>query len=330
MTFLSSSSPNPNHQKVSAHIFTTDETASFVALANQLQVESELVQTNLVNNNLSLAQQHANKAASLLTPTVLIEIAEENQKVADDLTTSISGLQKITSTSEKQKQGVNQLAQNINASLSEAITMRIGQGQGQDSSNFLEQGIEFLKGIFGGNKISEEVDNQIDSESNTIKPLAFADLVDSILINYGNAYAVDFDMTDMSNMVVMGGNSSMTMMTGMANGSNNNNSSIDMGSMNMSTTMMNTENKMNKNYPLVNITDFQSAQALGIKASEIFSTELKPMVPKNETGFEASLESGLTQLNNLIENKSPPMDIMMVVHTQIHPNLLQAFNLRLR
>ena len=63
MTFLSSINSNPNYQKcLSAHIFTTDETASFIAFADQLQVESELVQTNLVNNNLSLAQQHAIKA----------------------------------------------------------------------------------------------------------------------------------------------------------------------------------------------------------------------------------------------------------------------------
>ena len=47
--------------------------------------------------------------------------------------------------------------------------------------------------------------------------------MDSILINYGNAYAVDFDMTDMSNMVMMGGNSSMAM-SGLANGDNNNSS----------------------------------------------------------------------------------------------------------
>jgi hypothetical protein len=79
MTLLSSLNSNPHQQKVFAHIFTPDETASFVAFADQLQIESELVQTNLVNNNLSLAQKHANKAASLLTPIILIEIAEENQ-----------------------------------------------------------------------------------------------------------------------------------------------------------------------------------------------------------------------------------------------------------
>ena len=97
----------------------------------------------------------------------------------------------------------------INATLAEAVSIRIEQGQGEDSSNFLEKGIEFLRGIFGG---GNEESNDKGNKDITIQPSAFADLVDSVLINYGNAYAVGFDMTNMSNMAMMGGNSSdMTM-----------------------------------------------------------------------------------------------------------------------
>ena len=309
-------------QNVYAHIFTTDDTASFLSFVDQLQVESELVQTNLVNNNLSLAQKHANKAASLLTPSIIVEIAEKNQKVADDLTTAVDDLQKITSSSDKQRQMVNQLVSQINTTLGEAVTIRIEQEQ-EDSSNFLEKGIEFLRGIFGGG--GEEADDRINRNT-TIQPLAFADLVDSLLINYGNAYAVDFDMTNMSNMAMMSGNSSSMMMSGMVN---NSNSRMNMGSMNMSSTI-NMDGSSNRNYSLVDITDYQSAQALATKAQEIFNTELKPIAPGNASAFITNLENGLTQLNNSIRNKASPMDVMMIVHTQIHPNLLEAFNLKLR
>jgi hypothetical protein len=64
------------------------------------------------------------------------------------------------------------------------------------SSNFLGKGIEFLKGIFGGN--SKNSNDGIKANSTT-QSLAFADLVDSTLCQlwkYGNAYAVDFDMTN--------------------------------------------------------------------------------------------------------------------------------------
>ena len=328
-TVFSTSVSNILNQKVYAHMFSTDETASFLAFADQLQVESGLVQTNLANNNLSLAQKHANKAASLLTPSIIVEIAEKNQKVSDDLSTSVDGLQKITSSSEKQQQRVKQLVSNINAAVTEAVTI-IEQEQG-DSSNFLKNGIDFLRGIFGGGS-SEKATTKVE-KNGTIQALAFADLVDSILINYGNAYAVDFDMTNMSNMVTMGNNSSsMTVGDMVDNNRNNNNSnsSMNMGSMDMSSSTMMSMNSGGRNYSLVDITDYQSAQTLATKAQDIFKTELKPIAPGNSSAFAVNLENGLTQLNNAIKNKIPPMDLMMIVHTQIHPNLLETFNLKLR
>ena len=327
-TVFSTSVSNILNQKVYAHMFSTDETASFLAFADQLQVESGLVQTNLANNNLSLAQKHANKAASLLTPSIIVEIAEKNQKVSDDLSTSVDGLQKITSSSEKQQQRVKQLVSNINAAVTEAVTI-IEQEQG-DSSNFLKNGIDFLRGIFGGGS-SEKATTKVE-KNGTIQALAFADLVDSILINYGNAYAVDFDMTNMSNMVTMGNNSSSVTIDGMVdnNRNNNNSNSSMMGSMDMSSSTMMSMNSEGRNYSLVDITDYQSAQTLATRAQDIFKTELKPIAPGNSSAFAVNIENGFTQLNNAIKNKAPPMDLMMIVHTQIHPNLLKAFNLKLR
>ena len=310
-------------QKIYAHIFTLDDTASFLAFADQLQVESELVQRNLINNNLSLAQNHANKAAALLTPNIVAEIEEKNQKTADDLTIAVNDLQKVSSSSEKQRQMVNQLVSRINSTLAEAVKIRIEEGQGSSSSNFLEKGIEFLSGIFGGS--SSKNSNDVIKANSTTQPLAFADLVDSILVNYGNAYAVDFDMTNMSNMATMGGGNSSMAMSGTANDNN----SISMN-MNMSSSMMMNMDSKNKNYTLADMTDYQSAQALAVKAQEILNTELRSMAPKNSSAFVTNLENGLTELNDSIQSKGSPMDIMMIVHTQIHPNLLEAFNLKLR
>ena len=322
---------NPFDKKIYAHIFSTDETASFVAITDQVQIESELVQTNLANNNISLAQNHANKAAALLTPDIISEIAEANEEIADKLLTAVGDLQRISSSSDEQQQMVNRLVSDINSTLSEAVVVRTQQRQQDDSSNFLESGIEFLRGIFGGG--SQESNDKIEVNSTT-QPLAFADLVDSILINYGNAYAVDFDMTNMTNMAIMGGNSSdMMIMSGIAddNNSNSNNSSMNMDSMNISSSSssMNMDNKTDRNNSLVDITDYQSAQALATKALEIFNTKLKPIAPNNSSALLTNLENGLTDLNASIRNKASSMDIMMIVHTQIHPNILQAFNLRM-
>jgi hypothetical protein len=170
---------SPFSRNAYGHNFTPNESAFFLAFVDQLQIESELMETNLANNNISLAQEHAKKAKVLLTPNITKEIAERNQRVAEDLTTAVSNLQ---NTSSEQQQPVSQLVSDIGAILGEAVTTRIDQ---------------------------EQRDNA------TIQALAFANLVDSVLRNYGNAYAVGFDMTNMSNMATMmesnNSSSSMTM-----------------------------------------------------------------------------------------------------------------------
>jgi hypothetical protein len=103
-------------------------------------------------------------------------------------------------------------------------------------------------------------------------------------------------------------------------------------SLNTSSSPMKHGNEMNIGYSLVNISDYQSAQALVVKASKIFNDNLKfnDINNKNTTRYITNLENGLIQLNNLIEKKDSPINVMMIVHTQIHPNLLEAFGLQLR
>ena len=110
------------------------------------------------------------KSASLLTPSIIVEIAEKNQKIADDLSIAVDGLQKITSSSEKQQQRVKELVSDINGAVTEAVTI-IEQEQG-DSSNFLKKGIDFLSGIFGG---SSEKANMKVGKNGTTQSLAFAE-----------------------------------------------------------------------------------------------------------------------------------------------------------
>jgi hypothetical protein len=49
----------------------------------------------------------------------------------------------------------------------------------------------------------------------------------------------------------------------------------------------------NTNYVLVNVADYQSAQALAAKAQEIFNNELRPLANRNSTESIVKLEDGL-------------------------------------
>jgi hypothetical protein len=332
---LFSNTDNFYNAKVYGHQFTPNETANFVGIIGQMQAELGLVPANLANNNVSLAQNHAIKAASLLTPRILVEIAEDNPRLAGDLRSAMIQLQSISSSSESQIKSVSQLVNDLSKRLGEDADVRMAQVQ-PSSSNPLEGAMKFLGNIFGGSN------TEVKDHDAKLEALALANVIDGVLINYGNAYRVGFDMTNMSNMVMIGNNSSPNSMVmnnpvkGNNSGTSNMNMNMNMQSTNASSntmTMMEHGNEMNTGYSLVNMSDYQSAQALATKASEIFNTKLKLTTMnnnKNVTAFVTNLEKGLTQLNDSIAKKASPLDVMMIVHTQIHPNLLEAFNLQLR
>ena len=325
-----SNNDNFHIEKIYAHLFTPNETATFVSIVYQLQAELELVSMNLANNNLSLAQNHASKASSLLTQRILAEIAEDNPKLASDLGNRLIQLETISSTSADQVQSTSRVVSDLNERLNEDALVRMAQLQ-PDSSNFLEGFTKTLGNIFGGD------DMKVKEQNAKIEALALANVIDSVLINYGNAYQVGFDMTNMSNMVMPTKNDnavSMIMNNSPAgNMSATANMSMNMHSLNSSSSAMTQhDNEMNDRYSLVNVSDYQSAQALVVKASNIFNDKLKftEIDNKNITRYITNLENGFTQLNNLVAKKDSPLDVMMTVHTTIHPNLLEAFSLQLR
>jgi len=206
------------------------------------------------------------------------------------------------------------------------------------SSNILEGALKSLESIFGGSNTDQKPD-----QNTKLQALAFANVIDEVLINYGKAYHVGFDMTNMSNMVMTGNNSSPSsmVMSNPVSGNNSGNSNMKINMPSMNTSSMNTSSntmtehggEINMGYSLSNISDYQSAQGLAAKAFEIFDTKLKHTGPSNNkkvTAFVTNLENGLTHLNDSIAKKGSPLDVMMIVHTQIHPNLLEAFDLPLR
>jgi hypothetical protein len=327
------STDNFYNVKIYGHQFTPDETANFVGIIGQMQAELELVPANLANNNVSLAQNHANKAASLLTPRILVEIAEDNPRLAGNLRSAMIQLQSISSSSESQLKSISQLVSDLNERLGEDANVRMAQVQ-PNSSNPLEGAMKFLGNIFGGSGTEGK------DQNTKLEALALANVIDGVLINYGNAYRVGFDMTNMSNMVMIGNNSSPSQSSMVmnnpvpVNNSGTSNMKMNMQSMNASSNKM-TEHggETNTGYSLVNMSDYQSAQALAKKVFEIFNIKLKHTTMSNNnslTAFVTNLEKGLTQLNDSIAKKASPLDVMMIVHTQIHPNLLEAFNLQLR
>ncbi|KAA2283196.1 MAG: hypothetical protein AB7V56_03080 [Candidatus Nitrosocosmicus sp.] len=307
-------------QIVYAHNFPPNDYSKFIASLDQFQVESNLIKENLVNNNISLAQKHANEANSIYYWDLLVDIVKQNKTIGDELKVGIGDLRNSTlslsegkATEALRQQAIQQsdkLVNLINSSADKIITDAAALRQTESSDPF-SQISGFFANLFG-------TANNSNDTSNSIHPIRFADLLDNVLRNYGDAYNVKFDMTDMANManIASTNDTSSTM-------SHNMTGNMNSGAMHDGMVSENNE-------PIVNMANYQSADGMAKELMQIYSKELKPLISnEDKSGQISDLENGIRHLITSIENKDTPLQIMNIVHTQIHPPLIQAFNLQI-
>jgi hypothetical protein len=317
-----------------AHTFSTSESAEFLSLVHQIRAETALVTLNLQSNNVTLAQAHAQKAATLPDNLTITEIRERNNRIADSLVAGLEQLeQNVTSLAPESQepipqdriQIINQSVASLNDVLAEAVTVRVE---------------------------SDQLGNA------TMWASVLADLVNVVLSDYGNATGASFDLTEMSNLAGMGGmemdqgNNMTMMMTTDESMQMSDNSSID------NTTTMGTNfnsSTSNMTTTIVDEAAYQSAQYLANNTLlQLFSDTLKPLtISTNETadgsdtnttaitqeGQETSspannvtsnideLEAGLMQLRDAINDKANPYEVMIAAHVKVHPLLMQIYGL---
>jgi hypothetical protein len=102
------------------------------------------------------------------------------------------------------------------------------------------------------------------------------------------------------------------------------------------------------NKTLLNTTAYQQAQGLAIRALQMFNNDLKPTSLVNGSSLSSSANASpastnttmssvinkigndLIHLKNAIDSKAPTMDVMKIVHGDIHPTLLISYKLQLR
>ena len=187
--------------QIYGHNFAGDESASFLALMDQMQTEMNLINANLNANNQSLAKDHLNKINDeLYTETIKKEITERNKRIANEISLSI-----------------------------DEISNAIEQGNNKD----------IIKSVKTFNDIIEEaVSVRIEADAmtnSTIQALHFADLINSIDLSY----AASLDTKPM-NMSATSMNTKMKMNMSDSNSMTNMNKDTDNTSnTNINTTQTN-------------------------------------------------------------------------------------------
>jgi hypothetical protein len=336
MLALASSFLFPATNLAYAHTFSTSESAEFLSLVHQIRAETALVTLNLQSNNVTLAQAHAQKAATLPDNLTITEIRERNNRIADSL---VAGLEQL-------EQNVTSLA----AEPQEPIS--------QDRIEIINQSVASLNDVLAeGVTVRVESDQQNNA---TMWASVLADLVNVVLSDYGNATGASFDLTEMANLAGMGGmemdqgnNVTMMMTTDETmQMSGNNNSSVD------NTTTMGTNfnsSTSNMTTTIVDEAAYQSAQYLANNTLlQLFSDTLKPLTistkettadsdtnitamtqeeqessppTNNVTSNIDELEAGLMQLRDAINGKANTYEVMIAAHVKVHPLLMQIYGL---
>ncbi|MGI0042531.1 MAG: hypothetical protein ACRD47_02370, partial [Nitrososphaeraceae archaeon] len=127
-------------------------------------------------------------------------------------------------------------------------------------------------------------------KNSTTLALVVANIVDDVLRKYGSAFAVGYDMTNMSNMM----NMDMMMMPKMDNSSSHSmelmrTTNVTSGYSNMLEGHSNTSMIMEND--LVNMDDYETAKVLSSNIKDIFRTQLLPRSLVNETANLNKLEN---------------------------------------
>jgi len=281
------------NNKIYGHNFAGDESASFLALMDQIQTEMSLINTNLIDDNQSLAKDHLKQIKELYTKNIKKEIAERNERIANEIS-SILNETSIAIEKNNNNQDISDSVKNFNDVLAEAISVRID---------------------------SDALTNA------TINAIHFANLVNSIDLSYSNAFGLKpMNMSTMN----MGNNSSMSHGN---NTNNNTMPNMKMNHGDSMTSMSkHTDNNSNTtdNITIANMASYQTANELTNEAIELFNSTIKQNIPSNATENAKAIESGLQQLKNMIESKASYNKIMGIIHGTIQTNTQEVFNLPLK
>ena len=280
------------NNKIYGHNFAGDESSSFLALMDQIQTEMSLINTNLIDNNQSLAKDHLKQINELYTKNIKKEIAERNERIANEIS-SIINETNIVIEKNNNNQDISDSVKNFNDVIAEAISVRID---------------------------SDALTNA------TINALHFANLINSIDLSYANALG-----TKPMNMSAINMGNNSTMSHGNNTNNTNPNMKMNHGDS-ISSMSKHTDNNPNTidNITVSNMASYQTAKELTNNAIELFNSTIKQNIPSNATENSKDIESGLQQLKNMIESKVSYNKIMGIIHGTIQTNKLEVFNLPLK
>ena len=317
----------PASRVAHAHTFSTSESAQFLSLVEQIRAEMGLVTLNLENNNATLASEHAERAANILSNSTLDEVRERNNRVADTLESSLLQLKdSVTPSSnvtlqeqipQDRVQSISQTVQSLNDTLSEAVTVRVESEQQNNATTWA---------------------------------MVLANLTNTILSKYGNATGAAFDLTDETNLSGIEGEDAQVSGEGINNSAmleNRTTSNVTTSTIIVDEAAYQTAQYIANNTVLqlfnnilklftttgatgpngttaMNIDNITTAQQQQLDNGTLSTSNDNS---NNATAGIDELEKNLLQLRDNVNSKASPNEVMTIAHLKIYPMLIQLYGL---
>jgi hypothetical protein len=352
--------PKPAH----AHIFSSDESASFLALVEQIKVESQLAASSG-----GTSQEHARHASVLLDADIAEEISERNSRIGTDLPAALKDLESLTSSLDPDEEAIKAKVVEIDDLLAEAISVRIDRQQLRNATvnalsfallvnsvldHYSNAVLRASTNATGG--ISEPVEEASTSGKYRVRaswspPEIMAGRANTYFLTFLDGTTgeqltgmirYDFMFMPASDPEVM-----IIHRSGQTAPGGEGNQTFTFKDRHVESNIMRISGYGDDvDFPMtvlppysassgnttdgsiINLTEYQTAQALTDRIQELFE-DLKMSVPANSTDTLDLVEDGIMQLKLAIDEKASIEDVEVLVHGQIHSNLQQLFNLRI-
>jgi len=179
--------------------------------------------------------------------------------------------------------------------------------------------------------------NQELSKANiTSNALVVVTLVDEVLRNYVDSIDLNFDLTNMSNLLYIIPTKSTNNIT--------NNESIDRLESsffvdplnNLENSNVNSNDGKNplflSNHTIMNYAKHETAKTIAMKINTLFQLYLKSFIGMDKTKLNdvSKLEDDFYKLYSMIDKNSSPAEIMKKVHIDIQPTMQKVYNLKIK
>jgi hypothetical protein len=194
--------------------------------------------------------------------------------------------------------------------------------------------------IANDDEFTQRYNQEIAKANSTAHALVIVTLVDDVLRKYADSIDLNFDLTNMSNLLYV-------LPTTTINSNNSNNNKLDLDELERSyfVDILNNNSENNNvdeddnnnttslflaNQPISEYAEYETAKLLAMKINTLFQLYLKSFVGLDKTKLNdiTKLEDYFYEFYLMINENKSPAEIMKKVHVDIQPTMQKVYNLK--